>query len=48
MSVKDALVTLRAHAFALGCRLGELADRVVSLTARYEIETQQWIDEVES
>jgi hypothetical protein len=48
MSVKDALVTLRAHAFALGCRLGELADRVVSLTTRYEIETQQWIDEVES
>ena len=48
MSVKDALVTLRAHAFALGCRLGELADRVVSMTTRYELETLRWIDEVES
>jgi hypothetical protein len=48
MSVKDALVILRAHAFAIGCRLGELADRVVSLTTRYEIETMEWTDEVES
>jgi hypothetical protein len=48
MSVKDALVLLRAHAFAIGCRLGELADRVVSLTMRYEFETLEWIDEVES
>jgi len=48
MSVKDALVLLRAHAFAIGCRLGELADRVVSLTTRYEFETLEWIDEVES
>jgi hypothetical protein len=47
MSVKDALVTLRAHAFALGCRLGELADRVVSQTTRYELETRRWIDEME-
>ena len=48
MSVKDALVTLRAHAFAIGCRLGELADRVVSLATRFEIETLEWVDELES
>jgi hypothetical protein len=48
MSVKDALVTLRAHAFAIGCRLGELADRVVSRATRFEIETLEWIDELES
>jgi hypothetical protein len=48
MSVKDALVTLRAHAFAIGCQLGELADRVVSLTTRYELETLGWIDEMEN
>jgi hypothetical protein len=48
MSVKDALVILRAHAFAIGCRLGELADRVVSLTTRYELESMEWVNEVES
>jgi hypothetical protein len=48
MSVKDALVILRAHAFAIGCRLGVLADRVVSLTTRYEPETSEWINEEES
>jgi hypothetical protein len=47
MSVKDALVTLRAHAFALGCQLGDLADRVVSQTTRYERETRGWIGEME-
>lgn len=47
MSVKDALVTLRAHAFSLGCPLGELADRVVSLTTRYELETHEWVEEME-
>jgi hypothetical protein len=44
MSVKDALVILRAHAFAIGCPLAELADRVVSLTTRYEIETLEWMN----
>lgn len=48
MSVKDALVSLRAHAFATGSRLGELADRVVSLTTRYELSTREWIEDVES
>jgi hypothetical protein len=47
MSVKDALVLLRAHAFAVGCQLEELADRVVSLSTRYELETDRWIEEME-
>jgi hypothetical protein len=47
MSVKDALVVLRAHAFTIGCRLGELAERVVSLTTRYELESLSWVEEVE-
>jgi hypothetical protein len=44
MSVKDALVLLRAHAFAIGCQLSELANRVVSRSTRYESDSQNWID----
>jgi hypothetical protein len=45
MSVRDALTLLRAHAFAIGCQLGELADRVVALATRYELTLLEWIDE---
>jgi hypothetical protein len=48
VSVKDALVLLRAHAFAIGCQLSELADRVVSRRTRFEAETQEWVDELAS
>jgi hypothetical protein len=46
MSVKDALVFLRAHAFGIGCQLNELAERVVSRSTRFEPESQEWIDEL--
>jgi hypothetical protein len=48
LSVKDALVYLRAHAFGIGCPLSELADRVVSGSTRLDFETRVWQDDVES
>jgi hypothetical protein len=45
MSVRDALVFLRAHAFAIGSQLSELAERVVSGTTRLAAESREWIDE---
>ena len=48
MSVKDALVVLRAHAFGVGCRLSELADRVVSGSTRLDPDSRVWVDDVES
>ncbi len=46
MSVKDALVLLRAHAFGIGCQLTELADRVVARVTRFDRDSQSWIDSV--
>jgi hypothetical protein len=48
MSVKDALVYLRAHAFGVGCQLSELADRVVSGSARLDAESHAWVGVSES
>ncbi len=48
MSVKDALVFLRAHAFGVGCQLSELADRVVSGSTRLDPESRAWVDESDS
>jgi hypothetical protein len=45
LSVKDALVALRAHAFGIGCQLSELAERVVSRSTRFSPESQEWTDE---
>jgi len=45
MSVKNALVFLRAHAFGIGCQLSDLAERVVSRTTRFAPETQEWNDD---
>jgi hypothetical protein len=42
MSVRDALVTLRAHAFASNCQLSDLAERVVSRETRFESESGTW------
>jgi hypothetical protein len=42
MSVRDALVTLRAHAFASNSRLSELAERVISRETRFESESGTW------
>jgi len=46
MSVKDALVLLRAHAFGLECQLSELANLVVSRATRFDRDSQTWIDGV--
>jgi hypothetical protein len=46
VSVKDALVLLRAHAFGIGCQLSELANLVVSRATHYEPDSQSWIDGV--
>jgi hypothetical protein len=45
MSLKDALVMLRAHAFATGRALSELSERVVSRTTRLAPESHEWIDD---
>ena len=45
MSVRDALVLLRAHAFGIGCQLSDLAQRVVAGTTRLAADSQEWIDE---
>jgi hypothetical protein len=48
MSVRDALVTLRAHAFASNCQLSELAERVVSRETRFESESGTWKNDPDS
>jgi hypothetical protein len=45
ISVRDALVLLRAHAFGLGRQLSELADRVVSRRTHYEAGSGEWVDD---
>jgi hypothetical protein len=47
ITVKDALVLLRAHAFGIGCQLSELAELVVSGLTHYEPESQMWIEDSE-
>jgi hypothetical protein len=42
MPVRDALVTMRAHAFASNCQLRELAERVVTRETRFEFESGTW------
>lgn len=46
MSVKDALVLLRAHAFGIGSQLSDLAERVVTGTTRLAPDSREWIDDV--
>jgi len=45
ISVKDALVLLRAHAFGSGSQLSGLADLVVSGSTHFKKESQTWIDD---
>lgn len=45
MSVKDALVFLRARAFGVGSQLSSIAERVVNGSTRFDSTTQEWIDE---
>jgi hypothetical protein len=46
ISVKDALVLLRAHAFVIGCQLSDLAGRVVSRTMCFDPDFQEWDDRI--
>lgn len=45
--VSDALVALRAHAFATGVGLSELSSRVVDRRLRYSAAFDRWIPDVE-
>ena len=45
LSVKDALVLLRARAFSAGIQLTDLANRVVTGTVRFDSPSGEWIDE---
>lgn len=42
MSIRDALVSLRAHAFASGAYLSVLAESVVARRTRYVLESATW------
>jgi hypothetical protein len=44
MSVRDALVALRAHAYSTGTELSALAERVVIRATCFEALTGEWID----
>jgi hypothetical protein len=46
ISVRDALVLLRAHAFGVGCGLSDLAGRVVSRSTHFDPDTQEWVDQL--
>jgi hypothetical protein len=46
LSVKDALILLRAHAFGVGRELSDLAERVVTGSTRFESTAGEWIDDV--
>ncbi len=45
MTVRDALVSLRAHAFATNSGLSALAGRVVTRRTRFDPGTRVWIDD---
>jgi len=45
LSVKDALVLLRAHAFGAGYSLSNLADLIVSKSTYLDAESHAWIDD---
>jgi hypothetical protein len=45
MPVKEALVLIRAHAFAQSIELSELADQIVSRATHFDRDSATWIDE---
>ncbi len=47
LSVKDALVALRSHAFSSNTELSTLAERVVTRRTRFDPEVGEWIDNTE-
>ena len=44
LPVKDALVALRAHAFALGVDLSDLAESVIARSVRFDGNSGSWLD----
>lgn len=46
LSVRDALILLRARAFGAGRELSDLAERVVTGTTRFDSATGEWIDDI--
>jgi hypothetical protein len=44
LSVKDALVALRSHAFSSNTELSALAERVVTRRTRFDLAAGEWID----
>lgn len=47
LPVKEALVMLRAHAFATHVDLAELAERVVARFTHYDASASQWVERVD-
>jgi hypothetical protein len=45
MTVRDALVLLRAHAFATNSELSAVAEGVVTRTTRFDLGSQTWSDD---
>lgn len=44
MSVKDALIMLRAHAFAVDMSPTELAHRIIDRETRFDLQSGDWLD----
>lgn len=46
MSVKDAFVMMRSHAYVTGIRLDQLAERVLMRETRFDPSTDTWRDDL--
>ena len=44
LSVKDALIMLRAHAFALDISPSELAHRIIDRGTRFDLQSGVWLE----
>jgi hypothetical protein len=44
LSVKDALVMLRSHAFVVDMPPSELAHRIIDGGTRFDLDAEDWID----
>jgi hypothetical protein len=44
LPVKDALIMLRAHAFAVNLPPAQLAQRIIDRATRYDLQSGDWED----
>jgi hypothetical protein len=44
LSVKDALIMLRAHAFAVNMSPSELAHRIIDRETRFDLQSGDWLE----